>query len=203
MGKIATPVTVLRSGGEYEPRHVQWLSRQVPGLVCLSDVEIKGVPTVRLKHPWPKWWPKMELWSDLIDGDLLHIDLDTVVLAPICEFLTIGRTTTLADFYRPALMGSGLMYIAQKDKPAIWSAFLENPALHMRMHRGFPLIGDQGFLHGRLKADRWQNVLPGKVASFKVHCQADVPHGVKVVCFHGQPRPWGIRRDWIPPLISC
>jgi len=195
------PVTVLRSGGEYTPRHVQWLARQVPGLVCLSDCEVKGVPTVRLNHDWPKWWSTLNLFSDIIDGDLLHFDLDTVVLGPLAEF-KVGKTTTLADFYKPHLIGSGLMYISQADKPAIWSAFLSNPHLYMKMHRSFPLIGDQGFLYGRLKAERWQNLLPGKVASFKVHCQDRVPQGVKVVCFHGQPRPWGIRRDWIPPLLS-
>lgn len=193
------PVTVLRSGGEYGPHHVQWLARQVPGLVCLSDVLVKGVPTVSLVKNFPGWWSKMELFSPILNDDLLHIDLDTVVLGDLAEF-NVKRTTLLRDFYRPRLMGSGLMFIKNEDKPRIWQAFNSMPQVHMSVHKRFPLIGDQGFLHGRLSAARWQDILPGKVASFKVHCQQSVPEGTKVVCFHGQPRPWGVTRDWIPAL---
>ena len=193
------PVTVLRSGGEYEARHVRWLAKQVPGLVCLSDTRVQGVLTVPLRYDWPKWWPKMELFSDAIDGDLLHIDLDTVVLGSLDAF-DVRRTTMLSDFYRPHLLASGLMYIKQEDKAAIWAAFLSDPKGHMKRHDRFPLIGDQGFLNGRIKAARWQDVLPGQVASYKVHCHNGPPPTAKVVCFHGQPRPWGVRHNWIPRL---
>jgi hypothetical protein len=53
------------------------------------------------------------------------------------------------------------------------------------------------------KAARWQDVLPGQVVSYKIHVQLDpkkgkhignglVPAGTRVVCFHGQPRPWAV-----------
>ena len=193
------PVTVLRSGGEYDARHVRWLAKQVPGLVCLSDVRVQGVLTVPIRHDWPKWWSKMNLFSDAIDGDLLHIDLDTVVLGSLDAF-DVRRTTMLSDFYRPHLLASGLMYIKQEDKAAIWAAFLSDPKGHMKRHERFPLIGDQGFLNGRIKAQRWQDVLPGQVASYKVHCLNGPTPTAKVVCFHGQPRPWGVRHNWIPRL---
>jgi len=198
-GPIVTPVTVLRSGGEYTSQHVQWLARQVSGLVCLSDVEVDGVPTVRLRRNFPKWWAKMNLFSDCIDGDVLFFDLDTVVLGDINPF-NVGKTTALRDFYRSHLLGSGLMYIAQADKKPIWDAFCKNPELHMAKHARFPLIGDQGFLNGRLDAQRWQDVLPGAVVSYKAHCQDGVPQRAKVVCFHGKPRPWNVTREWIPTL---
>lgn len=199
----ATPVTVLRSGGEYGPAHVKWLARQVPGLVCFSDREIKGVETIPLQRDWPRWWSKMEMWNPEHGGDLLHIDLDTVILGDLEPFLTVGRTTLLSDFYRPKLLASGLMYIAQEDKSDIWDAFTADPDGHIARHQTFPLIGDQGFLNGRLKADRWQDVFPGAVASYKVDCQSRPPQsGVRVVCFHGHPRPWEIKRGWIPPLFG-
>lgn len=200
----ATPVTVLRSGGEYGPQHVRWLARQVPGLVCFSDRDIKGVPTVPLATDWPSWWAKLELFDPQFNGDLLHIDLDTVVIGDLDALLTVGRTTMLSDFYRPKLLASGLMYIAQQDKAAIFEAFSASPTYFMEKHKSFPLIGDQGFLNGRLQADRWQDILPGAVQSFKVHCQARPPAATaKVVCFHGHPRPWEIKRPWVPPLIGA
>ena len=191
--------TVLRSGGIYTPAHVQWLAQQVTGLVCLSDVKIPGVETISLRFGWPRWWPKMELFSDIIDDDILFFDLDTVIVGDI-DCLNVGRTTCLRDFYHHDMLASGLMYIRNEDKRAIWKAFTKNPALHIKCHCGMPKLGDQGFLNGRLKADRWQDVLPGKIVSYKVHCRNGVPPGASVVCFHGKPKPWDITRDWIPQL---
>lgn len=184
-------VCVLRSGGEYTPAHVQWLARQVPGLVCISDVDVPGVPTIPLRHSWPGWWSKMELFSDILDGDLLYLDLDTVVIGDLAELESVGKTTMLSDFYFPHRLGSGLMYIAQSDKAKVWQEWMKNPAGHQRRCRTAEYHGDQGFLRGVIgDCQRWQDVFPGAVVSYKVHCKNKIPDGAKIVCFHGQPRPW-------------
>jgi len=55
-------------------------------------------------------------------------------------------------------------------------------------------LGDQGFLadHGLAGAQRWQSVVPGQICSYKVHdlARRGMPDNARVVCFHGQPRPW-------------
>ena len=97
-----TPVCVLRSGGDFRPEHAQRLARQVSGLVCLSDVQVPGVATRVLQHGWPGWWSKMEAFAPELEGDVLLIDLDTLVLRmPALPAVT----TVLPDFYRPELMG--------------------------------------------------------------------------------------------------
>lgn len=195
-------VCVLRSGGEYKPAHVQWLARQVPGLACLSDVDVPGVPTIPLRHGWPGWWSKLELFRPDIGGDLFYIDLDTVItgdLAPLIEAAN-GKTTMLSDFYWPKQPASGLMYIAQADRAAVWEAWMRRPQTHMGKRGGRGTVGDQGFLGSVLNPQRWQDVAPGRVVSFKVHCKQQLPSKARVVCFHGQPRPWNVRANWIPKL---
>lgn len=186
------PVTVLRSGGEYKPEHVQRLAKQVPNLVCLSDVEIPGVPTVKLQHDWPGWWAKMELFGLAFDTDILHIDLDTLVTGDVTPFLKVGKTTLLDDFYYPGTLASGLMYIHQNDKKKVWDAFIQDPDKVMAKYKKPPLIGDQGFLNDVLTAQIWQEVFPKAVVSYKVHCQDGIPSDAVVVCFHGRPRPWDV-----------
>lgn len=186
-------VCVLRSGGDYGPEHVRWLAKQVPGLVCLSDVPVPGVETVRMRYGFPSWWSKIELLSNAFDGDLMYYDLDTVVLAPLPK---VDRTTVLRDFYYPETMGSGLMYIAQADKARVFEDFMRSPSLHMRRHT---VGGDQAFLQQHIgDCQKWQDV--AQVVSFKAHCQSGVPAGTQVCCFHGQPRPWHVVADWIPRL---
>lgn len=188
-----TPVCVLRSGGEYEPEHVRWLARQVPGIVCLSDVPVPDVKVVPLRHGWPGWWSKMELFGDAIDGDLMFYDLDTVVLRSLP---TPDRTTVLRDFYYGHRIGSGLMYIEQADKARVWDAWSADPDGHMRRCGG---RGDQQFLLPFLRdAQRWQDIAP--VYSYKVHCRRGLPADAAVVCFHGKPRPWVCGAAWVPKL---
>src|SRR5690606_16907466 len=93
-GVRMTPVCVLRSGGGFGPEHVQWLARHGPGLVGLPYVPVPGVGTIALQHDWPGWWAKMEAYGPTIDGDILLIDLDTVVLR-LPE--TPAETTVLRD----------------------------------------------------------------------------------------------------------
>jgi hypothetical protein len=194
---MTTTVCVLRSGKDFGPEHVQWLAAQVPGIVCLSDVPVPGVETIALRTNWPGWWAKMETFDPaLVAGDVLLMDLDTVVL----ELPAMPTETTVAnDFYRPALMGSGFMFLTAADRARCWRAFLSDPERHMRECTTRQRWGDQGFLQPLLgHGARWGD----EVRSYKLHCQAGVPRGTKVVCFHGQPRPWGVRAPWVPPLME-
>lgn len=202
---------VLRSGGEYRPEHVRalvaQLERHLPGVgvVCLSDVDVP-CERVPLKYGWRSWWSKMELFRPDVAGDLLYIDLDTVIVGDLSELASLGRTTLLSDFYYPDRPASGLMYLAESDRAKVWAAWIADPkaAMHKCMRHG-----DQQFIGEVLHdAQRFQDVLPGRVVSYKVHVakglnkrsigDGTVPAGASVVCFHGRPRPWDIREDWVP-----
>lgn len=201
---MVTRVCVLQSGKEYRPEHVQWLARQVPGLVCITRDEVPGVPTVRPRHDWPGWWSKLNLFDpELIPGDLLYLDLDTVVPGDLAPLEQVGRfadrSIMLSDFYRPAYPASGLMYIKQADKPHVWAQWLQDPAGHMRRCVTTQHWGDQGFLRTVLSPLRWQTLLPGAVLSYKAHLRNQaLPKTARVVCFHGQPRPWAVKEPWVP-----
>jgi len=194
---MTTLVCVLRSGGEFKPAHVQWLARQVPGIVCLSDVPVEGVPTIALRQNWPGWWSKLEAFDpELIGGDVLLMDLDTVVFkvpeVPQC-------TTVLHDFYRPRLMGSGFMFLKEADRARCWSSFTKDPKRAMRECTTRERWGDQGFLQPLIGGSpKWG----AEVRSFKVHCTNGVPSGTRVVCFHGKPRPWDVCKSWVPEMAT-
>lgn len=142
---------VLRSGGDFLPCHVKWLARQVPGLVCISDVPVEGVETIPLQYGWPGWWAKLEMFGPLLVGDVMMFDLDTVVLSVPDE---PEETTVLRDFNFPDLMGSGFMYVKQADRERIWADWIQDPEGHMKANQRWPNWGDQGYLNkhiGRCK----------------------------------------------------
>lgn len=187
---------VLRSGGEYGPQHVERLAGQVrehssAEIFCLSDCDV-SVPHVPLKYGWPGWWSKMEMFRPDVEGDFLFMDLDTSVVGDLEDFEGLTRLTLLRDFYRPKGLGSGLMFLPKTARDRAWREWVKNPNQWMRIHRRG---GDQAFLERYWldSAERFQDVLPGQVVSYKADKVADgLPKGARVVCFHGKPRPWHV-----------
>jgi len=194
-------VCVLKSGGKYTAEHVRWLFAQRPGiwLWCFSDVEVPGVPTVRLRHDLPGWWSKIEVFGPAFNEDVLYLDLDSVITGPLDDLMRAGQTTLCSDFLQPKFANSSVMYIAQDDKAKVYDRFMQDPHAHMNTYRKWPARwGDQGFIADCLpEAARWPQEW---VRSYRVHCRDGMPEGCCVVAFHGQPKPWDIRADWIPQI---
>lgn len=189
-----TILTVLRSGGEYLPRHVDRLRAQcaihAPGVrfECLTDLDGS------LTRDWPGWWSKIECFGR--SGPVLYMDLDTTVRGPLAPLLDVAMRSefvALRDF-NPAqrAMGSGLMAWSG-DMGRILAAFEADPAGHMTRCTTPAAWGDQGFIEP-LTQDRhyWQDLLPGAVVSWKKHCIGGVPPDARVICFHGRPKPWDV-----------
>lgn len=221
-------MTVLKCGGEYNEGHVAWLRKQFPAdaiVECLTDSTlddeaffyVTGAHKIKLIHAaWGGigWWAKLELFRPDIGDDFLFVDLDTVIHdfekleAAIMVGITFGmnKPIVLADFYFPTTsIGSGLMWIPEACRSAVWEKWIADPAGHMsRCH------GDQDFLTPWLwRANRWQNIAPGVVISYKAHLKPELSaqhfkpgfdnmDDVGVVCFHGNPRPWHVFDDFVP-----
>lgn len=55
---------------------------------CLSNVQIKGIDVIPLKHNWPGWWSKVELFrSDLPLGRNIYFDLDVLLCGSVEEIV--------------------------------------------------------------------------------------------------------------------
>lgn len=186
---------------EYNVGHVQALQRQLEKWAhgvpfeCISDVKVPGVTCIPYTHGWPGWWAKMDLLNPELPGDFLFMDLDTVITGPLDDILAVRKLTLLRDFYRDGKklkegLGGGLMYLPDEVRKPVWDFWMTHPQLHMKMYcRGDQFLFERFWLN---TADRWQSILPGQVVSYKVHCAKGVPPEARIVCFHGQPRPFAV-----------
>lgn len=198
---------VLRAGGEYGPQHVGRLVAQIeehlPGssVICLSDVD---VPCRRLplRHVWPRWWSKMELFAPWVHGDLLYMDLDSTVIGSLEEIAAVNRLTIMRDVYRPNGLQSSVMFLPESEREAVWSKWIASPDEWMSTYRKG---GDQAFLEQLWlgMAALWQDAVPGQIVSYKAHVReavrkdrefgdGTIPDGARLVVFHGLPRPWHV-----------
>ena len=193
-------LTVLRSGGEYRVEHVKRLRDQVarhaPGVPfrCIADVDCPG--RIEMRGDWPGWWAKIEAFT--LPGPILYMDLDTTITGdpgPLLEAAAAHEFIALRDFTGGGgrTVQSSVMAWRGRAVAGMHDRFAADPAGHMAFCTTPRWWGDQGFieLHGPGPAF-WQDVAPGAVVSFKMHCQGGVPDGARVVAHHGKPRPWEV-----------
>jgi hypothetical protein len=162
-------LTVLRSGGEYTPAHVRAMQRQVaqwaPGALfrCLSDVAIPGVETIPLRHKWPGWWAKLELFRPDIGGGYLFTDLDNVILGPIDDMFRVTYTTQRHGW-------NALMYVPRYFSVGqkAYETFAYDPDHWSEKFKSAPYavpFGDAGFVNQYVRGDAWEDVVPGQVVN--------------------------------------
>jgi hypothetical protein len=154
--------------------------------VCVTDTPIDGVECVRAEHQG--WWEKLRLFKPgvLPEGRKLFLDLDTFIVGNI-DFLADyrGEFAILRDFYRTRGLGSAVML--WDELPEIYDAWI-------KAGKPQPGGGDQAFVEDVMlaKADRLQDLYPGKFVSYKVHCANRMPPDAAVICFHGNPKPHAV-----------
>lgn len=211
-----TLLTVLRSGGIYNASHVDRLRAQLAGQMKMATIsDVPCANRIPMKYNYPGWWAKMELFRPDFRGNFLYLDLDSHILDDITSFAAVTRTTILNDFYRNDMMQSSLMYVTDSDRARIWNAWegSEETIMESYRHKRAGFNGDQNFIQAvlddsRANVDRWRNVRPGAVISYKVDVIAprsasatayptpvsvrrDFPDA-RVIIFHGKPRPWDV-----------
>lgn len=152
----------------------------------------------------------MELFrTDLLPDGFVFCDLDTVFLNYV-NFEAYPGTIVLRDFFRGGnTVQSSLMKISKSDCKTVWKEWMADPEGHMMKYMSG---GDQAFLEPilRLCSARWQDVMGNRIISSKTQYDGikRVPRHVlrfpkpdaDIVIFHGQPRPWKSKCDWIEQL---
>lgn len=206
-------VLCLKAGTAYGPEYVNILFDMVrrnlragyPGrFVCLTDDPTgldEGIETLPLPGDLETWWGKLYMFKRGLfpDGNrVVFMDLDTLIIGDIEPLLNYqGEFATLKDFYFPNQVGPAI--ITWKAGGVATSIWEEWDAQGRPRMAGGDLVWinnlDQG--HFARRIDKLQDLLPGYFCSFKADCHPYPPKGVKVVCFHGQPKPDNCATPWV------
>jgi hypothetical protein len=158
----------------------------------------RGVNVLPLKYPerLDSWWNKIYLFDGQnglpLGEQIFYIDLDTLIVANMDHLLTdeVPEIIVLRDFYHgiaksAGQIGSGLMSWRHGQYTHIWNDFIIDPEkaiAHCHPH------GDQAWIEHEITAwYHWQDLFPGDVISFKMHCANGLPPGARIVCYHGKP----------------
>jgi hypothetical protein len=198
-------VTVLRTSDSYKKEYVELIYNQCKKFIshlefiCISD-DIKVPGYVKMEHDWPKWWPKMEIFK--IRGPVLYLDLDTVIIKNIDSILEEAQKhefIAIRDFYKEKdklkrTLQSAIIFW-KNDLSYLYEEFKKNPNKHMKECNNEKWWGDQGFIEKHIKTDPvyWQDIVPDKIVSWKLHCKDGIPKNASIIAFHGKPKPWDVK----------
>ena len=188
--------------GDYCGRGAEYLDRLFDGVGCrltlpwrgwcVTDDASKlpaGVEAIASDPLVKGWWNKIALFRPdaLPNGErVLYFDLDVVTVGLLDELAAYqGRFAILSDFYHPDRYGSSVM---------AWEAGKHDHVWRVWDRCGRPQFdpwGDQRWIETMIDgADRWQDILPGQIVSYKAdRVHNGIPANARIVSFHGKPRP--------------
>ena len=211
-------IVCVKWGDKYGPEYVTKLKgaceRHIPhdDFMCMTDAPVPGVQCVPMNTDLPGWWSKLGLFrKGYFCDDILYLDLDVVVTAPIVPFLAAYRSDksklwALDDFSYSLRTPKESM--APETRRLLGGAGTINSSVMMWngkesfQHQVFDnftdeimteLHGDQNWIT-RCLWSKHINLLPQSTAhSFKYG--GGLPYPITV--FHGDPKPADLKIDWV------
>lgn len=186
--------TVLKSGGEYKPEHVQRIYDMIRkhvkfhyDFVCYSDLDFPFAGQIRkLYYGWPNWWSKLEIFRDIEDS--FYIDLDMTIHGDITDIVSRSYDFAALSNMNPRIAGIGSAMMAWSgNKRFLYDSFRENPHRYIAENKsiGTEHWGDQGFINSKISnIERFQKIFPDRIKRFNESGPADIR------VFYGRHRPW-------------
>ena len=210
-------ICVLKSGGVYDKDYAQRLARMVHRnlslshrFICLTDGVTESefdtddnIQWEPLLHNWPGWWSKVEMWRPDLEkyGRFLYMDLDMVVTGSLDDIASYeGDAAVTYDFGHPVPSQTVMNYTPGACRE-IWDTFNKNPSYWIAEGDKMtpPFWGDQILTTKAYSGefDNYQELVPGQIVSYKIHCGSGLPPGARLVSFHGNPKPRETSLDWV------
>lgn len=160
--------------------------------ICFSDRMLPGIDTILLKPGFAGWWNKLQLFDGRIDGHVVYLDLDTLIVDNIDWLLSYtGAFAGIEDLgsvnsHQSHLKGklqSGILAFDAQAAGWIWDVFFFDHRNITKAHRG-----DGEYLNVAVSnRDLLQSIYPSQIKSYKYQVYPNNIDGASIVCFHGRP----------------
>lgn len=210
-------VVCMKWGTKYSPDYVNRLYNMVVrntslpfSFICFTDnaeginpqIEIRPLPEMPLPPDKERGWRKLSLFKKDVglEGRILFLDLDTVIVGNIDEFFTMEGDFIYVKRYwnKSKTQGVGLtsVYRFEAGKFSdLYDNFIEHIDEVKAKYRH-----EQAYVGGVLGAQGRLNFFPSEwMPSFKHGCilpfplcffkEPRLPKGAKMIVFHGNPTP--------------
>lgn len=173
--------------------------------ICITDKLVSlgfsdGIRRIFLDVPDLKWnLKKMFLYKpdNGLSGRIICFDLDVVIIGSLNEIASYdGEFITCEAVYHPGRPGGSVIgFQAGFGAEELWKPLMQDQQKWEKETKG----SERAYFRKRLNGeyDFWQNLYPGQILSYKRSCGNGLPNDVRVVRFHGMPRPHEVEDQWV------
>ena len=208
-------VWCVNIGTKYHPDYVYALKEMVDKYLtiphefkCITTLHLPDIFCVKPHLPYQGWWSKINLFSKgMATGPSLYFDLDVLIVKNI-NYLANYTQYKFAAPANWAMSGHGgvqssvMAWRGDWTEPAdrikpLWKDKLELESGHT-MIANKAYWGDQEWI-GYILGDDWMKI--EGIGSYKYHCRQNIPDWLKVMVFHGNPKPHEVNDKWISHFI--
>jgi len=147
-------------------------------------------------------------------GPTICFDLDTIIVSDLSPMVNSllklnaiekNKIIVCEDAYALGKAGGSIVGFLPSPELCrmLWSPILINQERIEKLTRGSERFY---YRHKKLQKeliiDFWENLIPGRVLSYKVECRSveKQPTDVSVIRFHGLPRPHQVEKGWVKNL---
>jgi len=207
---MRTFVCILKSGGDYKPKHVQVLQNQVirampstERFLCLTDhSSIRNVEILPLKFDLRGKYSMMEAFR--IQGQVIVMGIDTVLVGDLNFMWSVVAEMESNDFY---LMRSFNAKREYGNNPHAWNGDWSKLLYDFPVKDCYKYSLEQEYTIKKLKSVGANiKVLNdhATIRSFKHHYmkQKLKVTDAEVLVFHGHPRPHQVTIPWVKELYQ-
>jgi len=200
---------VMKDGG---PMYVNILYRMVKRnlsmpfrFVCFTNVHSnyfdKRIEVLHFDPPsWMGCLPKLWMYNPEagLKGQVLSLDIDVIIVGPLDDMASYRGDFCVRSKFAPgqAHKADGdIVGFRAEAMAGLWEALARDPE-GAEASTG----GRERYFYRQHDAcqDRWQDLYPGQVLSYKRHVRraGKLPKGAVIVSCHGRPRPHEIAEPW-------
>jgi hypothetical protein len=152
--------------------------------------------------------PRLYMFSEsagLFGYQVLCLDIDVVITGSLDDILGYdGMFCARAKFKKPKNKGDIKIdgdiigfYGCKQNEARFWTPFIKNRRAAEDLTLGRERMWIRHVL-GNESADIWQNLFPGQIVSYKRHVRGKgIDKNMRIVSFHGKPRPHQAGDAWI------
>jgi hypothetical protein len=166
-----------------------------------NGIDILPMNSLSWKGCLPRLWMYSPEATEMLgeNNQVLSLDLDVVIVRCMDEIASYRGDFCVRSKFHPAKSHKAdgdIVGFRVGSCNNIWNEFIKEPQKNT-----VTTGGRERWWYRRTKdcKDRWQNLFPGQVISYKRHVQPykSLPEGAVIVSCHGHPRPHEIDEPWI------
>jgi len=208
-------VICVYTGTKYNINHVNVLYNMVErnlsqpfNFYCLTNNQgqkfHKNIKLLDVPEPvMENWWNKMHLYNKKlnIEGNILYMDLDVVVISSLDEFFinySDDKLCVIRDFGQPtSTINSSVLRYNLKHHHFIWDTYIKDKQKYDGLHGDQNVLTDMIYSHEKrvFLPDEWTYSFKwptrGKPKQYQKYKPEDHPlkKNAKICVFHGHPNP--------------